>query len=1033
MDDIDTRLAGLRYRILGPVAVVDDRGEPIRLGAPKQRALLATLLLHANHAVSEERLIALVWGEDPPRTVRGRVQVYVSELRAALGQEVISRAGDGYQLTVAPGQLDLDLFHALRREAAADPDRATRLLRSALGLWTGIPLGGLGDALVVTERPGLDELRLTAWEELFAAELAQGRAVHVVGELRTAAAEHPFRERIVAQLMTALHRCDRRSEALAVYAETHRRLVDELGIEPGQRLRDVQAMVLNDESEQQQRPAPAELPRDVRGFSGRSDELTELDARLSSGGVGVISGTAGIGKTALAVHWAHRVRADFPDGQLYLNLRGFDPEHEPLTSDAALGQLLRSLGADPRQLPDTSEGQTALYRSLLADRQVLLVLDNARDAGQVLPLLPPSGSVVVTSRHRLSELVSSVGANVVLLDALGSDDTHTLLEAVLGERRVAAEASAAARLGELCGGLPLALRVVAARLATEPGTTIADAVAELEGANPLDALVLDDEQPGIVAVAFGATYRTLSEPGRRLFRLLGLVPGADFTASTTAALLDVSLPEAGRWLSTLATVHLVERHASRRYRFHDLVRAYAARLASADPDRDAAWARLVEHYLDIAEAGTRLHGASTVQLPADSALALARRVRRRPAGTVALVPHDPDVEMSNLATALSHAARRGPYPAAWLLAEDLLSYFHRFGRRAEWMDIAPAILGAAVIHDEVHLQALLHRGIGDSLFRAGQRDAGMRHLHDAVRLAHELGWKDCEAAALDNLGTALEWTGRLPEAAEHTLEAARLFAELGSVTGENRTLNALGGKYHHLGRLRESEQSYLRALALSEAHDLPMRRASDLMDLGSVQLELGRHDDAERSLVRARDLFTELRSPMGLIFTYFWLSRLRWQTGDDQLAREEAERGLVLAKASGAKLVEAATLNALSEAEIRLGLLDRAAEHLAESLRIVRTGGFGFHLGYALCARARLHAALGELEQAVETAIQARQVARDGGYRPPEIAASLVLTEIYTRWGKPEPAREHGLETLRLCEETGQANEAIRVRRLLGS
>ncbi|GAB3895346.1 hypothetical protein GCM10029964_075090 [Kibdelosporangium lantanae] len=503
-----------RYRVLGPVSV---HGK-LELGAPKQRAVLAALLLNANRMVSEEQLFSLVWGERTPRSVLGRVRVYVHELRSLLGKEVIDRVRAGYRIHVQPGELDLDMFDeavaAARVDAAEGrPGVAATRLREALALWTGPALGGVSASLVEREGSALEERRLGALEELFDAELAAGRHVQIVGELRKAAADHPLRERLQGQLMLALSRSERRSEALSVYLDTHHKLVDELGIEPGPALREIHQRILDPDDTpvvaEPVRRRPAELPRDIRGFAGRAVDLQALDVTASDGGVCVISGTAGVGKTALAVHWAHTVRERFPDGQLYVNLRGYDPQDEPLTPLAAVGQLLHSLGVAPAAVPDGLDQQAGLYRSMLADRKVLVLLDNARDAEQVLPLLPPYGVALVTSRQRLGDLVAETGAHHVSLTELSDVDSQVLLAGVLGTEAVAAEADASVELAKLCGGLPLALRIAAANIATGPGAGIAALVEELSRGDRLTGLAVDGAADSAVTVAFAASYRAL--------------------------------------------------------------------------------------------------------------------------------------------------------------------------------------------------------------------------------------------------------------------------------------------------------------------------------------------------------------------------------------------------------------------------------------------------------------------------------------------------------------------------------------------
>ncbi|MEV0233943.1 BTAD domain-containing putative transcriptional regulator [Nonomuraea sp. NPDC050786] len=1040
-----------RFALLGPVAV-NGPGGPIALGSPKQRTVLAALLLHANRAVPDDRLIDLVWGERAPRTALARLHVYVHELRTLIGRERISRAGAGYRAHVAADELDLSLFERHRLAARADAAEgrhagAAARLRTATALWRGAALAGTSPELIRQERPGLEDRRTCALEELYDAELACGRHTGVLGELRTAVAEHPLRERLVGQLMLALHRCERRSEALTVYRDTRQRLVTELGIEPGGPLRQLHQRLLREDEPDSPGQAgsfdqnmaaarPAELPREVRGFAGRDAELAWLQECLGGGdGVCVVSGTAGMGKTALAVHWAHQVKDRFPDGQLYIDLRGYDQEHEPLTTAAALSRLLISLGCGPGsmpggfghdQAPGGLEARLGLYRSLLAGRSYLLVLDNARTAAQVEQLLPPTGAAIVTSRHRLGELVVRAGARQRSLGPLSEGDGRALLDGVLGPAREPVESDARGTLVRVCGGLPLALRIAAANAAARPADGTTAVAAELAAGDTLAGLTLDGAGDNAVTVAFSASYRALAPAEQRVFRLLGLVPGPDVTVAAAAAVTGLPPAAARASLGALAAAHLLEHHVTDRYRFHDLVRLYAVAEAERDPERAAAWDRLLGHYLDLGAAIAARCAPGEYLLPGSRPPAGTLPGSRPPAGTSGVI----DLDVLNLLAALVRAIERDPGPQAWRLADLVRAICARTGHIGEWVEVAPALLAVTSAHEVPAVAAMLHIGMGDGLFRTGRRTEAIGHLEEAVRIAHDSGEREGEAAATMGLSFARAWTGDLTGAIADNVQAARLFEELGSVPGRVRALNALGYQHHHLGRLDLAERYCRQALTLSRRHDLPYAEGADLRQLGAVLLDQGRYDEAEECLRRSAALITSIGGH-GAATTRIWISRLHWENGRWEQAREEALGALGVCRGQGDRLVEAAGLVALADAVIPLGLTAEAADSLDLADEVIGAAGLPWHRSYALLARARLHDARDDPEGALRHALRGYAVAAENTYRLPELAALTELARLERRRGDHEAAARHADRALRLCGRIGHAPCAEKLAPLL--
>ncbi|NUT48917.1 MAG: AfsR/SARP family transcriptional regulator, partial [Saccharothrix sp.] len=476
-----------RFEVLGLLRAVRG-GEEVDLGAAKQRAVLAVLLLARNTPVSRGQIIEAVWGDNTPTSAVNLVQTYVAGLRRALEPrrarraraELLTSVGDGYLLRVDPGAVDLDEFErgvatAGRLRASGDLDAAATALDEALALWRGEPLGGVAGLFAEVERGRLAERRLSVLEERAELLLLIGRGPELVPSLTTLAGEHPLRERVHGLLMRALSQAGRQAEALAVYRGARRVLIEELGVEPGPELRKLQQAVLAGEHTEPERPTrpmtlrpveppaitPAQLPRVSASLIGRDEELKRLDSLLAShpdgGLVLVVTGPAGVGKTALALHWAHRVREDFPDGQLYVDLHGYDPNQEPLGAGEVLSRFLRTLGVPSPDIPVTVEERSALFRTLIADRRMVVMLDNARGSTELLPLLPgPPSCVLVTSRRRLVGLVAHAEARLVELDMLDPDASVAVVSRVAG--RDATEAAALRRLAVLCDGLPLALR-----------------------------------------------------------------------------------------------------------------------------------------------------------------------------------------------------------------------------------------------------------------------------------------------------------------------------------------------------------------------------------------------------------------------------------------------------------------------------------------------------------------------------------------------------------------------------------------------
>jgi DNA-binding SARP family transcriptional activator/Flp pilus assembly protein TadD len=1039
----------LRYRLLGPVAARGDNG-PVPLGGPKQRTVLAALLLNANRVVSEEQLTELLWEEQPPVSARGQLQVRVWELRKLLGRSVIVRSGPGYLIEVRPGELDTQVFEnavavAKTTLGMGNTAEGTECLRRALELWQGQPLGGVTDVLARRSARMLEELRVAAFEALFEAEFTAGRHAQVIGELRQLSGQYPFGEGLQAQLMVALHRSGRASEALEVYAETRERLGTELGVEPGKVLRELHLRVLkggDGDSEIVAEPAlpvaamtaaarttsPAELPREVRGFTGRTETLARLDAQLAaSTGSGspmsdiwILNGIGGVGKTALAVHWAHGARGHFPDGQLYVNLRGFDPGREPMEPAVALAQLLRALGVDPQRVPSEVDEQAGLYRSLLADKRVLLVLDNARDAGQVVPLLPPTGTVLVTSRHRLSDLVAETDARSLPLSVLPVAESRELLAGVLGANRVAAEPEAADELARLCGNLPLALRIAAANLSIGPESRIADMVAELAKGDPLAVLTVDGAEEGAVTRAFAVSYETLAPELQRLFRLLGLATGPDFTPLAAAALTGEPLGEVTRLLRRLAAVHLAEQHVAGRFRFHDLVRGYALQRALADEPhgaREEAWGRLVELHLSAADSADEIFGRGQgPQIPRDRVAGAGTPVKFSGSAEAAAWV---DAEHENMTAVVRRAVVHGPYPAAWYLADAVRGPLYHRGRHVEWVEVASSVLAAARGHDEPLVEAVMLLSVGVAFVHTERHEKAVEWLTEALRVFERSDWPEGKAAALNALAVALLMAGRFEKAGEQFMRALTLQRSTGSRTGEMKVLNNLAFVYRQLCKLDDALKCQADALAISIEEGFLFGEAVAMVGLGLIRRLRGELESARDSFTRALEVHHDLSYSYGEASALIGLSLLNVDMGNYAQGREAAVRALGFARKEQSRETEVGALNAMVRAEAALGMADMAAEHQETALDIARQWGSSWQLAEALCGMADVHTSRREYPEALALGNESLALARNGGLRSIEARCLLTLAGGYSGLGQHDLARDLCTQSIAICREAG--------------
>jgi DNA-binding SARP family transcriptional activator len=912
-------------RLLGPVSV-HSSGRPVALGPRRQRFVLAVLALEVNRAVPVDRLVELAWPDPAPRTAAHAIQVCVSRLRSALAAAQVPRdvawietRGDAYALRTDPGTIDVHRFNALLREAGdqADDDRRSALLTEALDLWSGAPLAGAAPEQTRQRLfRGLEEARLTALEDRLDAHLRRGRHREALGELADLAQAHPTRERLVGLRMLALYRDGRAGEALAAYRELRERLAAELGLDPGPELRRLETAILRDEADLKSEAGlksdgtpPRELPPDVRGFTGRRAELDALDRVLLEGATGVpsgavtvvaVSGTGGVGKTALATHWAHRVADRFPDGQLYVDLRGFDPGGTALGPGAAVRRLLDALGVPAERLPATLDGQLARYRSVLAGKRVLVVLDNARDAEQVRPLLPGTAGclALVTSRRQLTGLAATAGAHQLTLDVLTADESEALLLSRLGHLP-GAERAALETILARCAGLPLALAIAAARAAAYPTFPLATLAAELrDAAGALAAL--DGGDPATdVRTVFSWSYRTLSPDAARLFRRLGLHPGPDLPVAAAASLDGVPEERVRPALAELTAAHLLTRPAPGRYGFHDLLRAYAVELGAEDgvDVRRAAVQRVLDHYRYAAWVAAPLlapfhdrlavpppgPGVATVEVP-DAAAAHAWYV----------------AEHATLLGCVELAGAEGFDTHAWQTAWLLAPYLHQWGHWDDETAVQRTALAAARRSADPLGQAYAHRGLGSAAAQLGRPHHGYLHHRRALRLLEALGDRTVQARTHLSLAWVSDRRRRPADVLHHARRSLDLYLAVGDRTGEAIARNMVGLGYALVGDHRQALREGRRALALNEELGDRDGQAWTWDSLGYAYSGLGEYERAIECYRASLDLlagFTDASSSpdlFGFAETYDHLGDAYAGAGRTDDARAAWQRALDL-------------------------------------------------------------------------------------------------------------------------------------------
>ncbi|OQO93707.1 SARP family transcriptional regulator [Saccharomonospora piscinae] len=937
----------IRFRLLGPLTV-DIDGHDVALGGPKPRLLLAALLLEANTPVSTDTLIDVVWPAEAPRSAAANLRTYIHSLRRALAQDRLERGPSGYRIRVARHELDSAVFAdhvTAARDAMARDDPATALdeLAAAESQWRGDPLPDLPHHH--TWEPALTrlvELRLSARELRVRARFSLGEHRAAIPELRELVAGHPLREELWAQLVVALDRCGRRAEALDAYHEAERVLREELDAAPGRTLNAAGAALASPAAPPPPRRAPAggrtlcQLPLDLPDLTGREAEIAELTAlarrRRSANAptVVVLSGQPGVGKSSLAVHVAHQLRGDFPDGHLHVDLAGTSTE--PRSPHDVLAELLRSLGTPESALPPTEAERAAALRSALSAVSLCLVFDDAASAAQVRPLLPGAGTsaVIVTTRARLPDLT---GVHHLGLDVLGPDAARQFFTRLVGARRVAGEPDAADEIVRRCGRLPLALRVAGARLAHRRHLSLAlfaERVAD-------ERRRLDELRVGELAVraCVELSYARLRPATAAVFRRLGTLGPVSFPSWAADAVLGTDGDEA---LDELVDAHLVDlvgtdATGSARYRMHDLLRCYATDRAD-EADHDSV-RRMVEGYYTIAATAAarmpvRFFGVTPTPVPDGY---------WQPPGLDRLV-RDPvawfDAEHATAAALVEWGTRQDADGPAWRLTTALTPYYDLRNRWEDWLRTGQLALEATRRADDPHGEAIVLRDLGQvHVYQDRYREA-VELFERAVRLFRTTGDPQGEAVALAGLGTVARIRGERHHALRHSRRALALFTTAGDLYGEAVARIAVGTVQLAEGRLDEAEATFAESYALASAIGDRHRAAHVLQRQALLYRERGRLGAARQRLDQAIAVFDDLGDDHCAGYAQQSLGELCLSSGDLAHAQLLLGNSLAVHRGSGDRRSEAVVSQRLGELHESLGHHAASREYYEQALALWR-------------------------------------------------------------------------------------------------